>query len=237
MSTRKLTLPYFPKAPTEYSQQYFDEVVRQFSLYLQQMQNPGDARHTKLALTQLETSSEGLADNDVFNDGGHLALAGQQLFAPLSNSLVSVKHTTANNVGGGSASSGNAVNPRSLTEEVNTIEDCTVSGTDITLPAGSYFTQGFCSVYQTRRSRAFLYNLTDTTPEVLGNLIYARSGSYGDGPTTNFSGYFTISDTKVFQLGTFVESSYSTYGLGLNASTAGSTYDTVHAACQIWRVG
>ena len=44
--SRNLVLPFFAVPPKEYSQEYMTEMVRSFSVYLTQMQNPGEGRHT-----------------------------------------------------------------------------------------------------------------------------------------------------------------------------------------------
>ena len=50
--SRPTPIPYFPVPPREYNTQYFAEVVRAFSVYTQQMANPGPWRATELTLTQ-----------------------------------------------------------------------------------------------------------------------------------------------------------------------------------------
>jgi len=65
--SRNLILPYFPTPPEEYSQQYMAELMRSFSTYLSQMQNPGEGRHTNLSLTNLQTDDQGLTVGDLFN--------------------------------------------------------------------------------------------------------------------------------------------------------------------------
>lgn len=69
----QVTLPYFPNAPVNYDQRYISEVVRAFSLYLQQIQNPGTAVFNTLNLLNLPTYEDnnaattgGLAVNDVY---------------------------------------------------------------------------------------------------------------------------------------------------------------------------
>ena len=38
-------IPYFPNAPREYNQQYIAEIVQaSFSVYVQQVQNPGEGQ-------------------------------------------------------------------------------------------------------------------------------------------------------------------------------------------------
>ena len=53
MATRKVVRPLFPNAPEQYNQTYTSEVVRAFSVFLEQVQNPGDSRATTLTLTDL----------------------------------------------------------------------------------------------------------------------------------------------------------------------------------------
>lgn len=49
--SRGLVLPYFPTAPAEYNSQYQSEVVRAFSVFLQQVNNPGPWRASELTIT------------------------------------------------------------------------------------------------------------------------------------------------------------------------------------------
>ena len=71
--SNQVTLPYFPNPPSQYDQRYISEVVRAFSLYLQQIQNPGTAVFNTLNLLNLpiyadnaSAVSGGLAVNDVY---------------------------------------------------------------------------------------------------------------------------------------------------------------------------
>ncbi len=73
--SRNLTLPFFPVPPEEYQQQYFAELVRSYSNYLQQMQNAGEGRNTFTVFTNLQTDDSGLETGSVFNHGGYLKVA------------------------------------------------------------------------------------------------------------------------------------------------------------------
>jgi hypothetical protein len=46
-------VPYFPTPPGEYNRQYMAQLVRAFSVFVQQTNNPGDAIFTTLRLTAL----------------------------------------------------------------------------------------------------------------------------------------------------------------------------------------
>lgn len=70
--SRNLVRPFFPVPPTQYQRDYFAEVVRSFSSYLEQMQNPGEGRNTFTVFTNLQTDDSGLEIGAVFNHGGYL---------------------------------------------------------------------------------------------------------------------------------------------------------------------
>lgn len=72
--SRNLVLPFFPVAPQQYDQQYFAEVVRAFSVYLEQMQNPGEGRNTFMVLTNLQTDDSGLETGALFQQDGFVKI-------------------------------------------------------------------------------------------------------------------------------------------------------------------
>ena len=73
--SRNLVRPFFPVAPVEYSQQYMSEVVRSFSVLLEQLQNPGEGRNTALTLTALQTDDYNLRENALFQQGGFVKIS------------------------------------------------------------------------------------------------------------------------------------------------------------------
>tara|TARA_R110002167_G_scaffold358194_1_gene574076 strand:- start:400 stop:696 length:297 start_codon:yes stop_codon:yes gene_type:complete len=73
--SRNLSIPYFPNAPQSYSQQYSSEVVRAFSLYVQQVQNAGEGRNTFSVFTNLQTDDSGLELGAIFNHEGYVKVA------------------------------------------------------------------------------------------------------------------------------------------------------------------
>ncbi len=72
--SRNLVLPFFPVAPQQYEQPYFAEVVRAFSVYLEQMQNPGEGRNTFMVLTNLQTDDSGLETGALFQQDGFVKI-------------------------------------------------------------------------------------------------------------------------------------------------------------------
>ena len=74
MSGRRLVLPQFPTAPMAYDPKYMAEVVRSFSVFLELFNNPGDARHTELTLTNLQQNDYNLETGALFQQEGVLKI-------------------------------------------------------------------------------------------------------------------------------------------------------------------
>jgi hypothetical protein len=69
--------PFFPTPPGEYNRQYMAQLVRAFSVFVQQTNNPGDAIFTTLRLTALPIYANnaaalagGLIAGDVYKTSG-----------------------------------------------------------------------------------------------------------------------------------------------------------------------
>jgi len=80
--TRNLVRPFFPVPPAEYQQWYFSEVVRAFSVYLEQMQNPGEGRNTFTVFTNLQENDVGLEVGSVYRQGNDLKIVLPNITAP-----------------------------------------------------------------------------------------------------------------------------------------------------------
>jgi hypothetical protein len=74
MSSRRLVVPQFPVPPQEYRADYMSNVVRSFSVFLQQFINPGDTRATTLTITGLGTSDSGLEVGALFQQDGFVKI-------------------------------------------------------------------------------------------------------------------------------------------------------------------
>ena len=61
--------PFFPTPPGDYNRQYMAQLIRAFSVFVQQTNNPGDAIFTTLRLTALPI----YADNAAALAGGLIA--------------------------------------------------------------------------------------------------------------------------------------------------------------------
>ena len=72
--SRGLVQPLFPNAPTEYDAQYMAEVVRAFSVFLQQVNNPGPWQASALTLPDLHTDNYNLPIGGIFQYGDELRI-------------------------------------------------------------------------------------------------------------------------------------------------------------------
>ncbi len=81
--TRRVVRPLFPVAPAEYKPNYMAAVVSVFSVFLEQIQNPGDLRATTLTLTDLQTNNQGLEVGALFQVNGvvHITLTNMPYVA------------------------------------------------------------------------------------------------------------------------------------------------------------
>jgi hypothetical protein len=73
--TRQVVRPFFPVPPREYSQTYLQEVMRAFSVFINQVQNPGDARHSDLTLTNLQNDDFKLENGALFEVNGFVKIS------------------------------------------------------------------------------------------------------------------------------------------------------------------
>ena len=66
MASRNLVQPHFPVPPDSYSSGYMAEVVRAFSTFLEQSNNPGEGRATNFTMTALANTDYGLETGALF---------------------------------------------------------------------------------------------------------------------------------------------------------------------------
>ena len=83
--SRNLNLPFFPIPPGEYEQQYFATLVRNFAIYLDQIQNPGEGRSSEMTFTTLKNHDQGLEVGAIFNHGGFVKITESNKPHPATN--------------------------------------------------------------------------------------------------------------------------------------------------------
>jgi hypothetical protein len=76
---RSLIPPTFPRAPSQYDQVYFNELVRSLISLVTYIQAPGEGRQTTIVLTNLQPNDVGLEPGTIFQVNG--ALRVSQLYS------------------------------------------------------------------------------------------------------------------------------------------------------------
>ena len=75
MSSTQIAPPRLPEAPSEYSQQHMQALLRALEVFIEQERNPGELRGTRITLTDLPTSASGLETGTLYNDSGTVKVA------------------------------------------------------------------------------------------------------------------------------------------------------------------
>jgi hypothetical protein len=74
MALKSFAPPNFPLPPTEYSPQYFDQLVRSLNSYFRQLGSTTPIVVDSITLNDLPTSATGLPVGSVWNDAGTLKI-------------------------------------------------------------------------------------------------------------------------------------------------------------------
>lgn len=80
--SRGLVQPLFPVAPQDYDPVFMAEVVSAFSVFLQQVNNPGPWRATAMTLTALQDNDQGLEVGALYQREGFLKITVANLPNP-----------------------------------------------------------------------------------------------------------------------------------------------------------
>jgi len=145
--------------------------------------------------------------------------------------LLHVREEAANNTSGGTFNSGSWVKRTLDTTKTNEITGASLSSSQITLPAGTYFIFGMANVgSDVGRHTAKLYNTTDSSDTIIGSSEY--SDGLGHSGKSIVTGRFTISGQKTFELQHRCSSTSNVDGFGANANFS---VVQVFAEVQIWK--
>jgi hypothetical protein len=70
----RLVPPVFTRAPAQYDQIYFNDLVRSLISLITYIQAPGEGRQTTIVLTNLASNDSGLEPGTIFQVGGVLRI-------------------------------------------------------------------------------------------------------------------------------------------------------------------
>jgi len=145
--------------------------------------------------------------------------------------LLHVREESLNNHSGGTFNSGSWVKRTLDTTKTNEITGASLSSSQITLPAGTYFIFGMANVAaDVGRHTAKLYNTTDSSDTIIGSSEYSDSNGHSN--KSFVTGRFTISGQKTFELQHRCSSTSNVDGFGVNADFG---VVQIFAEVQIWK--
>ena len=75
MSSRNITPPRLPQPNGELTLDYMYDLVASLDFFIQQEQNPGEGRNTKLVFTALPTSDVGLEQGTLYRIGNDVKVS------------------------------------------------------------------------------------------------------------------------------------------------------------------
>lgn len=148
-----------------------------------------------------------------------------------------VSHTVASNTSGGGATSGSWQTRTINTEDSDVDGIVSISGNQITLGAGTYVVRGWATAYNCQRHQSRFRNVTDSTNTLIGSSEFL--GGTGAGSSQNkseFSGRFTISGSKAFEVQTQVQTTQATNGYGVPCGASFTVDNEVYLAVDIWKI-
>ena len=88
-----VNVPYFAEPPQSYDRSYLSQITRSFSLFAQQVQNPGEGRNTFMVYTNLQQNDYGLEVGTVYRQGNVLYITLLDTAAPAGVSATALTGT------------------------------------------------------------------------------------------------------------------------------------------------
>lgn len=133
---------------------------------------------------------------------------------------------------GGTATAGAWTKRLLDTTHKNIIKGCSISASQITIPAGTYPLKAFATFYKTYSAEIAIYNVTDASYIAYGTSARTDAGD----ATASYAAIdteFTITAQKVIELRYYVQTTTSSNDLGVSATSGANL---VHAQIAIERI-
>jgi len=147
-------------------------------------------------------------------------------------SYCKVSDVKTNNTAGGTFTSGSYQTRDINTEDSDTDGICSISSNQITLVAGTYTTYILAPAIAVGGHRTRLYNISDSSTEILGSNAYTNA-TYGGASYSVIVGEFTIASSKTFEVQHRCQTTRSTDGLGIAMNFSESE---VYTVAEFWKI-
>lgn len=159
-----------------------------------------------------KTLKQAIIDADIGGGGGGGA-----------SQAAAFRYVVASGTGGGSSTGGDAIDTRTLNThtEVGT-SFSSLAANQMTIAAGSYIVIGFNTGFEVNHHKCFLYNVTDTSYDVIGSVTRGRTTD-SHNTDSHFYAVITIVAGKVFELRAQTETAGATTGYGTRRGAFGNS--------------
>lgn len=155
--------------------------------------------------------------------------------APPASTLVQYMHVVDAKPSGtsGGTSPANAWTQRTINAvRTNTITGASLSGSQVTLPAGTYSYSARATAFGVGRTRAAFFNVTDNVNVNIGISAFAQYTTSASSEIVQVSGRFTITGTKVFRVMHYTQFANGSHGFGVETNAG---VDEVYLELEIWK--
>lgn len=150
---------------------------------------------------------------------------GRKADTALQPSIMHVKDVKGSGSSGGTFTSG-AWRTRELNTTTGSITGASLSGDQVTLPAGTYKITGYAPAASVDGHQAQLYNVSDATTDIYGSSELAHSTT-ATVTKSHIDGTITIAAPKVFEVRHRCTTTRATDGLGKAASFGSEVYTSL----------
>lgn len=162
---------------------------------------PDPHTHTESDIVDLGTYiSDAPSDGTTYGrkNGAWASVASGGSGGGLFDALVVLKDVKSGGTSGGSGVADTWTARVLNTKEADTASICTLASNQFSLPAGTYYISGQSPYYKTRSYKTRLYNVTDSSSELVGS-VGISDNDYDTLAHSFISGVFTITATKTFE--------------------------------------
>lgn len=123
------------------------------------------------------------------------------------------------------------------TVKYNGISGASLNGSQITLPAGTYYVNVRMPVIKCERVNAAFYNVSKSSYVLYGITRYSQSGGYYADALLDCRGIITITETNLFEARMYSQYSQTGDVLAGGVQTSATFIPSVYTEVEIWKLG
>jgi hypothetical protein len=200
-----------------------------------------DGANSEIGIGTYTASGTTLSRDTVYestNSGNKINCSGsQEVFITaaaenINRQYILLHDEKTQNTSGGDFTSGDWRTRVLNTEVYDVGGNASLSSNQITLAAGTYEFEISCPAHHVSRHQARLYNVTDGAAVAYGTSEFQNAATTTSATRSFIKGRFTIAASKVLEVQHRCETTFSTYGFGVEANFGTEVY----TVAEFWKV-